>query len=219
MAAQQARVYPIESQKDAVELHTWPIGIVDHALGLVGGPAIKQLQDIAMPASKPGPEGDKADWKSFGMKFDPATEGKQGAVTHPGGRWVAFPRNNGYIVTILTSMFISPTVDHLRGVGETVAAAADTAFVLRPGPDHPGLHPHRCHFRGRQGSVIAVSLGIRCSVCSDSWPGLWDAGWQCVSEGTVYSRSLWLKLIDQKHRAQLLTIGTMALSILCSRTL
>lgn len=101
-AAQQAIVYPIESSKGKVELHTWPIGIVDHVLGLVGGGATLTLKDIMQAPTVPA--GTTADWKNFVLKFDPASDNKEGAVAYAnGGQWVVFPGpNGGYHVTILT---------------------------------------------------------------------------------------------------------------------
>ena len=106
-AAQQAQVYPIESpNKGQVELHTWPIGIVDHVVGLIGSEAILELKDLVMPASTTWPVGTAVDWTSFVMNFDPASKDTAGELSYArGGRWVAFPgRDGGYTVTILTGM-------------------------------------------------------------------------------------------------------------------
>ncbi|TPX16729.1 uncharacterized protein E0L32_003670 [Thyridium curvatum] len=80
------------SKKGCVELHLHPTGIIDHALGLVGE-GVKELHDIANPASSPG-----ADWTSFAMNSagDPG-EPNLGSLSYTakGGRWVVFPAKAG----------------------------------------------------------------------------------------------------------------------------
>lgn len=95
------------SKKGCVELHLHPTGIIDHALGLVGE-GVKELHDIANPASSPG-----ADWTSFAMNSagDPG-EPNLGSLSYTakGGRWVVFPAKAGgeWKVTWLDGKFPFP---------------------------------------------------------------------------------------------------------------
>ncbi|EPE08268.1 hypothetical protein F503_01051 [Ophiostoma piceae UAMH 11346] len=55
------------SYEHLYELHTYPIGIVDHALALNGTSSLLFLRDVANPSSAQtnGPGGYKLDWQSF----------------------------------------------------------------------------------------------------------------------------------------------------------
>ncbi|KAI1128341.1 hypothetical protein F5Y10DRAFT_265252 [Nemania abortiva] len=79
------RVYQSSSEKKGcTELHTYPVGIVDHALGLVGSNGLMTLTDMVNPAgTKPG-DGVEALWDAFRVSNSRLTnDGK--------GTWVAFP--------------------------------------------------------------------------------------------------------------------------------
>lgn len=85
------QVYTVESpNKGQVELHTYPIGIVDHVLGLVGAGGVLNLSDITNPSSTEFTPGTTVDWTSF--KF--GGDGDKGnSVTYAGkaGGWIAVP--------------------------------------------------------------------------------------------------------------------------------
>ncbi|KAI5856688.1 hypothetical protein GGS23DRAFT_607995 [Durotheca rogersii] len=79
------RVYAVEGAKEGVnELHTYPVGIVDHSLGLVGPPGFLTLVDLMNPSTvKPG-DGNVAQWDTFVIS--------DGKVTNDAvGQWLAFP--------------------------------------------------------------------------------------------------------------------------------
>jgi hypothetical protein len=86
----------------AVELHTYPIGIVDHALAVTGSASdtLKSLSDVTMPGMGVQPAGQTADYKSFTMAG--TGSGANGAkpagaqVSYSGapGSWVAIPRDS-----------------------------------------------------------------------------------------------------------------------------
>ncbi|KAI1260670.1 hypothetical protein F5Y18DRAFT_432020 [Xylariaceae sp. FL1019] len=73
--ASPVQVYQSNSQKPGCkELHTFPIGIVDHSLGLVGQPGFLSFTDMVNPEGlkpgvvKPGDSNDEADvfyWNTF----------------------------------------------------------------------------------------------------------------------------------------------------------
>ncbi len=94
------QIYTIQSPKNdsLVELHTYPVGIVDHALGLVGAEqtGLLNFQDVTNPAATSVPVGTTLDWTSFKLAQAPATADKPAnTVTYArdsqGGKWVAFP--------------------------------------------------------------------------------------------------------------------------------
>ncbi|KAJ9157437.1 hypothetical protein NKR23_g44 [Pleurostoma richardsiae] len=98
------QVYTVPSAKqDTVELHTYPIGIVDHALGLVGAGGLLQLTDVANPAraNETLPAGTTCDYKSFSLEeargpvtsAPAAAAGKGTRLGYQGakGSWIAFP--------------------------------------------------------------------------------------------------------------------------------
>lgn len=87
------QVYTTESSKDGLmEIHTYPIGIVNHALGLHGPKGLMNLVDMV------NPQGEKDDdvvqvWDTFRM----ADDGE--LLNDGGGQWYTFPvRRGGYIV-------------------------------------------------------------------------------------------------------------------------
>ncbi|KAI0105126.1 hypothetical protein GGR51DRAFT_204539 [Nemania sp. FL0031] len=76
------RVYQTGSEKKGcTELHTYPVGIVDHALGLVGSNGLMTLTDMVNPeGTKPG----NGLWDAFRVSNSRLTNDGQGT-------WVAFP--------------------------------------------------------------------------------------------------------------------------------
>lgn len=55
-----------------VELHTYPVGIVDHALAVVGSEGLLPFVEIVNPArSSSCARGSQCDWTSFGVAKDP----------------------------------------------------------------------------------------------------------------------------------------------------
>ncbi|KAI1813457.1 hypothetical protein GGS20DRAFT_477476 [Poronia punctata] len=79
------RVYKTSSQKKGRnQLHTYPIGIVDHALGLVGPPDFMTLTDMINPARVKPKDGEVAVWDTFVISHDRLTNDGRGA-------WLAFP--------------------------------------------------------------------------------------------------------------------------------
>ncbi|KAI1758588.1 hypothetical protein GGR53DRAFT_524550 [Hypoxylon sp. FL1150] len=82
------QVYQIESEKeDCIELHTYPVGIVDHTLGLMGPPGLLALVDMTNPRTIDPGEGTVAQWDTFRI-----TKGKLGNSID--GQWLAFPGQN-----------------------------------------------------------------------------------------------------------------------------
>ncbi|KAI0018004.1 hypothetical protein F4780DRAFT_563585 [Xylariomycetidae sp. FL0641] len=82
------RVYQTDGQKAGCkELHTYPVGFVDHSLGLVGDsetPGFLQFVDLVNPGGKPTDDS-VALWDTFRVSDD-------GRLTNDGeGSWLAFP--------------------------------------------------------------------------------------------------------------------------------
>ncbi|KAI1429669.1 hypothetical protein F5Y12DRAFT_709669 [Xylaria sp. FL1777] len=79
------RVYQTSSQKAGCsQLHTYPVGIVDHALALVGSDGLMTLTDMANPSGAKPTNGLVTEWDAFRISG--------GMLTNDGeGRWVAFP--------------------------------------------------------------------------------------------------------------------------------
>ena len=117
-------------QKGMYELHTYPVGVVDHALGLVGNNGgLLQLTDVTMPASTTFPVGTTCDWTSFslGGSRDPDTEGDTLQYNGAKGKWVAFPGASGtWKVTWLTGETLQPS--------ERVAAFSAADFLFQDLP-------------------------------------------------------------------------------------
>ncbi|KAI2633253.1 hypothetical protein GGS26DRAFT_555922 [Hypomontagnella submonticulosa] len=79
------RVYTTKSEKEGLsELHTYPVGIVDHSIGLIGPPGLLTLVNMMNPHTvKPG-EGNIAQWDTFRVA--------ESKLTNDGsGQWLAFP--------------------------------------------------------------------------------------------------------------------------------
>jgi hypothetical protein len=100
------QVYVTDSTLEgASELHTWPIGIVDHVIALSGGPALQQLVDeLSITLSSPS-------LSSFIVN---------GAlvVDDSAGEWRAFPTAHGW--TIHWYDGVSPITANAFGVQITL---------------------------------------------------------------------------------------------------
>lgn len=72
---------------DLVSLHTYPIGIVDHALALTGTNGLYDLKDTMPQVTDPAPDATFS-WREFVLQEDSSTvlwrAGSQ-------GKWVVFP--------------------------------------------------------------------------------------------------------------------------------
>ncbi|KAI1104986.1 hypothetical protein F4804DRAFT_305643 [Jackrogersella minutella] len=83
------KVYTTESEKAGCsELHTYPVGIIDHSVGLLGPPGLLNLVDMINPHTINPGEGDVAQWDTFRL-----TEGK--LKNDVEGQWLAFPAASG----------------------------------------------------------------------------------------------------------------------------
>ncbi|KAI0201656.1 hypothetical protein F4808DRAFT_108258 [Astrocystis sublimbata] len=81
------RVYQTSSaKKGCSELHTYPIGIVDHALGLVGSNGLMTLTDMVNPLGAKPADGQDMEWDSFRISDSKLTNDGEGY-----GTWVVFP--------------------------------------------------------------------------------------------------------------------------------
>lgn len=79
------RVYQASSEKKGcIQLHTYPIGIVDHALGLVGSDGLMTLTDMVNPAAPKPTDGLVIQWDAFQVADNKLT-------TDGEGRWIASP--------------------------------------------------------------------------------------------------------------------------------
>ncbi|KAI0007568.1 hypothetical protein F4779DRAFT_591338 [Xylariaceae sp. FL0662B] len=81
-------VYPVDSEKEGCnELHTYPVGFVDHSLALVGPPGLLTLVDMMNPDSVSPDDGNVALFDTFRIV--------DGKVTNDSdGQWLAFPDTN-----------------------------------------------------------------------------------------------------------------------------
>ncbi|KAF2971617.1 hypothetical protein GQX73_g1971 [Xylaria multiplex] len=79
------RVYATSSKKaGCIQLHTYPVGIVDHAIALVGSGGLMTLTDMVNPSGAKPADGLVTEWDSFRVSDTKLTnDGK--------GTWVAFP--------------------------------------------------------------------------------------------------------------------------------
>ncbi|KAK5625946.1 hypothetical protein RRF57_001662 [Xylaria bambusicola] len=79
------RVYQTSSKKAGCsQLHIYPVGIVDHALALVGSNGLMTLTDMVKPSGTKPADGLVMEWDTFRVSG--------GKLTNDGqGRWVAFP--------------------------------------------------------------------------------------------------------------------------------
>ncbi|KAI0969645.1 hypothetical protein F4678DRAFT_166740 [Xylaria arbuscula] len=79
------RVYQTSSKKAGCsQLHTYPVGVVDHALALVGSDGLMALTDMVNPSGAKPADGQVTEWDTFRISDDRLTNDGQ-------GRWVAFP--------------------------------------------------------------------------------------------------------------------------------
>ncbi|KAK1768352.1 hypothetical protein QBC33DRAFT_513967 [Phialemonium atrogriseum] len=98
------RIYAVPGRSEAgsnqlVELHTYPIGIVDHALALSGAGEQLDLVNLVNPAATTSAGGDDTyDWTSFSLDSQPRDAGKPANCVDysadRAGRWVAIPAGN-----------------------------------------------------------------------------------------------------------------------------
>ncbi|KAK8115832.1 hypothetical protein PG984_012334 [Apiospora sp. TS-2023a] len=78
------QVYPASSQKAGCStLHTYPIGIVDHAIAVTGEGAFRDFVDVTMPGGLSASS--NTNWNSFQMADEDSLK------LDMGGQWVAFP--------------------------------------------------------------------------------------------------------------------------------
>ncbi|KAK8878889.1 hypothetical protein PGQ11_000183 [Apiospora arundinis] len=81
------QVYPASSEKSGCStLHTYPIGIVDHAIAVSGQGPFRDFIDVTMPAGL-STSNSTTNWDSFQMAEDHLK-------LDIGGQWVAFPDPN-----------------------------------------------------------------------------------------------------------------------------
>ena len=79
-------VYTLQNEKGGMELHTYPIGIVDHALGLHGRRGLMTFVEMVNPKKeKGGDDGLVSYWDTFRVSED------EKLVNEGDGRWFAFP--------------------------------------------------------------------------------------------------------------------------------
>ncbi|KAK7754552.1 hypothetical protein SLS62_003573 [Diatrype stigma] len=89
------QVYTTPSSKEGglLELHTYPVGIVDHAIGLHGPPGLMNMVDLANPKGKTTDDDNVVNvWDTFRLVEE--------KLTNDGtGKWYAFPtQRGGYVV-------------------------------------------------------------------------------------------------------------------------
>lgn len=83
--ASAIRIYQTGSEKKGCsELHTYPVGIVDHALGLLGSNGLMTLMDMVNPSGTKPADGLVMEWDGFRVANSKLTNDGQGT-------WVAFP--------------------------------------------------------------------------------------------------------------------------------
>ncbi|KAI1134569.1 hypothetical protein F5Y05DRAFT_397523 [Hypoxylon sp. FL0543] len=79
------KVYTVDSQKEGcTELHTYPVGIVDHSIGLLGPPSLLTLVDMTNPRTVQPGDGNVAQWDTFRISDGKLTNDAE-------GQWLAFP--------------------------------------------------------------------------------------------------------------------------------
>lgn len=82
------RVYQTSSEKKGCsQLHTYPVGIVDHALGLVGDPGFMTLTDMVNPQGFKPDDGEVSQWDTFQVSSNKLTNNGK-------GNWLAFPTDD-----------------------------------------------------------------------------------------------------------------------------
>lgn len=78
------------SKKGLLELHTYPVGIVDHAVGLHGPPGLMEMVDLANPHQQEKEEdGLVREWDEFRIEGDKLLNDGE-------GKWYAFVTTAGY---------------------------------------------------------------------------------------------------------------------------
>ncbi|RYO89236.1 hypothetical protein DL766_004544 [Monosporascus sp. MC13-8B] len=83
------QVFTLESEKKGlVELHTYPIGIVDHALGLHGPPGLLTFVDLPNPRMGDPEDGMVKVWDTFRVSGGKLVNGGE-------GEWYTFPLQTG----------------------------------------------------------------------------------------------------------------------------
>ncbi|KAI1388040.1 uncharacterized protein F4822DRAFT_300728 [Hypoxylon trugodes] len=83
------QVYPVDSEKEGCnELHTYPVGIVDHSIALLGPPGLLTLVDMMNPRTIQPGDGTIAQWDTFRI-----ADGK--LANDADGQWLAFPDGRG----------------------------------------------------------------------------------------------------------------------------
>ncbi len=90
------RVFPITDKKTGLaELHTYPIGIVDQILVLVGANGLLDLSQLISPQLPTKGNETTYDWKSFrlagGNPSSPGRPTNSLSYAGAGGDWAAFP--------------------------------------------------------------------------------------------------------------------------------
>ncbi|KAI1077941.1 hypothetical protein F5B20DRAFT_549873 [Whalleya microplaca] len=79
------KVYPVDSTKEGCnELHTYPVGFVDHSIGLYGPPGLLTLVDMMNPDSIVPDDGSVAVFDTFRIVDNKVTNDAE-------GQWLAFP--------------------------------------------------------------------------------------------------------------------------------
>ncbi|KAH9886624.1 hypothetical protein F4778DRAFT_786722 [Xylariomycetidae sp. FL2044] len=87
------RVYETASAKEGCkELHTYPVGFVDHSLALIGSPGLLTLEELTNPGRDEPDDGKVMLWDTF--IFEDAK-----VKNDASGQWLAFPSaDNGWQV-------------------------------------------------------------------------------------------------------------------------
>ncbi|CAJ2504718.1 Uu.00g121120.m01.CDS01 [Anthostomella pinea] len=116
------KVYQTDSKKEGCkELHTYPIGIVDHSLGLVGPPALLTFVDMVNPDGADPGNGAVAMWDTFRVE--------DGKVTNDAeGQWLAFP-DVKKSWKVKWSDGSSPTIDDYMPVEVAYVSAGQGRYV------------------------------------------------------------------------------------------
>ena len=97
-------VYTLTNDKGLMELHTYPVGIVDHALGLEGPPGLLTFVEMINPKGEKGDDGIVRTWDTFRLTDD------EKLVNDGDGKWYAFPTGeDGWIVKWYDSKSKNPS--------------------------------------------------------------------------------------------------------------
>ena len=94
-------VYTLPNDEGGMELHTYPIGIVDHALGLHGRRGLMTFVEMVNPRKGKGDDDELVSyWDTFRVSQD------EKLVNQGDGRWFAFPTlKDGWVVKWYDSKF------------------------------------------------------------------------------------------------------------------